>query len=56
MAAPHAAGIAAPIISANGGKMRPAQVVSAMRKAGLDLGKPGADDFFGRGGLTRSGY
>jgi len=56
MAAPHAAGVAALIISANGGKMSPAQVVSAMRKVGLDLGKPGGDDFFGRGGLARSGY
>lgn len=56
MAAPHAAGVAALIISANGGPMSPAQVVSAMRKAGLDLGKPGADDYFGRGGLVQSGY
>lgn len=56
MAAPHAAGIAALIISKNGGKMSPTQVVAAMRKVGLDLGKPGADDFFGRGGLVRSGY
>lgn len=56
MAAPHAAGVAALIISKNGGKMSPSQVVAAMRKVGLDLGKPGADDFFGRGGLVRSGY
>jgi subtilisin family serine protease len=56
MAAPHAAGIAALIISANGGPMSPAKLVSAMRKRGLDLGKPGADDFFGRGGLVQSGY
>lgn len=56
MAAPHAAGVAALIISANGGPMSPAKLVSAMRKAGLDLGKPGADDYFGRGGLVQSGY
>jgi subtilisin family serine protease len=56
MAAPHAAGVAALIISANGGSMKPSQVVAAMRKVGLDLGKPGADDYFGRGGLVQSGY
>ncbi len=56
MAAPHAAGVAALIISENGGSMSPAQVEAQMRMRGLDLGKPGADDYFGRGGQVRSGY
>ena len=56
MAAPHAAGIAALIISENGGSMNPKQVVAEMRRRGLDLGKPGADDFYGRGGQVNSGH
>jgi subtilisin family serine protease len=56
MAAPHAAGVAALIISENGGDMAPAQVEAAMRMRGLDLGKRGADDFFGRGGQVHWGY
>ncbi|MDH3933008.1 MAG: S8 family serine peptidase, partial [Chromatiales bacterium] len=56
MAAPHAAGVAALIISENGGDMKPAQVEAQMRMRGIDLGKPGADDFFGRGGQVSSGY
>jgi hypothetical protein len=56
MAAPHAAGVAALIISENGGSMKPAQVEAQMRMRGIDLGKPGADDFFGRGGQVSSGY
>jgi subtilisin family serine protease len=56
MAAPHAAGVAALIISENGGEMAPAQVEAAMRMRGLDLGKRGADDFFGRGGQVHWGY
>jgi len=56
MAAPHAAGVAALIISENGGSMSPKQVVAEMRRRGLDLGKPGADDFYGRGGQVNSGH
>jgi subtilisin family serine protease len=56
MAAPHAAGIAALIISENGGSMSPKQVVAEMRRRGLDLGKRGADDFYGRGGQVNSGH
>lgn len=55
MAAPHAAGIAALIISENGGDMHPAQVKSEMRHRAEDMGKPGRDDFFGHG-LVQSGY
>lgn len=49
MAAPHAAGVAALIISANGGKMHPAQVESVLRSTAIDYGKPGKDAYFGHG-------
>ena len=49
MASPHAAGVAALVISANGGSMHPAQVESVIRSLAEDLGKPGRDAFFGQG-------
>jgi len=49
MASPHAAGIAALIISANGGKMTPSQVKTEMMRLATDLGKPGNDDVYGLG-------
>ena len=49
MAAPHASGVAALIIGANGGDMSPAHVEREMRKWAEDLGKPGNDDTFGAG-------
>jgi len=49
MAAPHVAGVAALIIEKNGGSMHPAQVEAALRQSADDLGKPGQDDFYGRG-------
>lgn len=49
MAAPHAAGVAALIVGANGGDMKPAAIVKAMRDGADDLGKPGKDDYFGLG-------
>ncbi len=49
MASPHAAGVAALIISRNGGHMDPAQVEAAMAHGADDLGKPGNDDFYGAG-------
>lgn len=49
MAAPHVAGVAALIIEKNGGSMHPAQVEAALRRSADDLGKPGNDDFYGRG-------
>ncbi|MCW8108201.1 S8 family serine peptidase [Alteromonas ponticola] len=49
MAAPHAAGVAALIIGANGGDMDPTRVEAEMRKLALDLGKPGRDDVHGHG-------
>jgi subtilisin family serine protease len=49
MAAPHVAGVAALIIGKHGGSMHPAQVEAALRRSADDLGKPGNDDFYGRG-------
>ncbi|MEW9797113.1 S8 family peptidase [Alteromonas sp. CYL-A6] len=55
MAAPHAAGVAALIISEHGGDMKPAQVKAELRKRSMDMGKPGRDDYYGHG-VTQSGY
>jgi len=55
MAAPHVAGVAALIISENGGKMKPSRVEAELRARALDFGKPGRDDYFGVG-LVHSGY
>lgn len=49
MASPHAAGVAALIIGKNGGSMKPAQVEAALRASADDLGKPGNDDYYGKG-------
>ncbi|GGG16191.1 S8 family serine peptidase [Pontibacter amylolyticus] len=49
MASPHAAGVAALIISKNGDKMDPAQVLAKMRDTADDLGKPGRDPYYGYG-------
>ena len=49
MAVPHVAGVAALIISKNGGDMHPGQVEAALRRSADDLGKPGKDDFYGHG-------
>ncbi len=55
MAAPHVAGIAALIISENGGDMHPAHVERELRRRADDLGKPGKDDIYGMGRVS-SGY
>jgi len=55
MAAPHVTGIAALIISENGGPMKPSQVLSELRNRAEDLGAPGQDPEHGNGGV-RSGY
>lgn len=49
MAAPHATGVAALLISANGGPMSPAQVEQALKANADDLGKPGHDAIYGAG-------
>lgn len=54
MAAPHAAGVAALIISANGGEMKPAAVEREMRRMATEMAK-GRTDVFGHG-LVNTGY
>ena len=49
MAAPHATGVAALIIAANGGSMSPSQVEQALKASAQDLGKPGHDEIYGSG-------
>jgi subtilisin family serine protease len=49
MAAPAVAGVAALIIEANGGSMKPSQVEAKLRQSADDLGKPGKDEFYGHG-------
>ena len=49
MAAPHVVGVAALVIEANGGALTPDQVRTILERTADDLGKPGNDDFYGRG-------
>lgn len=53
MASPHAAGVAALIISEQyartGAKPTPSQVISLMQQSAEDIGKPGSDAYFGKG-------
>lgn len=49
MAAPHASGVAAIIIGANGGDMNPGLVKLALKRTADDLGDPGKDPYFGWG-------
>ncbi|MFW6042043.1 MAG: S8 family serine peptidase [Chloroflexota bacterium] len=56
MSAPHAAGVAALIIGANGGDMHPARVEAALRSSADDLGDPGQDDFYGAGRVNAFNY
>lgn len=49
MSAPHATGVAALIIGANGGDMSPVEVEREMKRLALDMGKPGQDDVYGKG-------
>lgn len=55
MASPHAAGIAALIISENGGSMHPAQVEAELRRRADRLGSNGRDPAYGMGRVS-SGY
>jgi subtilisin family serine protease len=55
MAAPHVTGVAALIISENGGPMSPAALMSALRSRAEDAGQPGEDPVHGSGAV-RSGY
>jgi subtilisin family serine protease len=49
MAAPHATGVAAIIIGANGGDMSPAAVERSLKRLATDLGSPGHDGIYGAG-------
>jgi len=51
-AAPHVAGVAALIIEANGGSMKPSHVESILKGTADDLGKPGFDPFYGHGRIN----
>lgn len=51
MAAPHVAGVAALMLSANSG-LTPAQVETYLRRGSEDMGTPGRDDFYGAGRLN----
>jgi len=55
MAAPHASGVAALIIGANGGDMAPNKVYKALRQGADDLGQPGKDDHYGHGRVNAAG-
>lgn len=55
MAAPHATGVAALLIAANGGSMNPSQVERALKANALDLGQNGTDPIFGKG-RVHAGY
>lgn len=55
MAAPHVAGVAALIISENGGDMSPVEVERELIKRADDINKPGKDDQAGHGRAS-SGY
>ncbi|MCX6094767.1 MAG: S8 family serine peptidase [Candidatus Bipolaricaulota bacterium] len=48
-ASPHVAGVAALIVEANGGDVKPSQILQALRHSADDLGKPGQDVYFGYG-------
>jgi subtilisin family serine protease len=54
-AAPHVAGVAALLVGANGGAMRPADVAAALRASADDLGAPGLDPFYGHGRINAAG-
>src|SRR5690606_17274375 len=49
MAAPHVSGVAAPIISQNGGSMQPQQGEPDPLAAADDPGQPGNDPVYGQG-------
>jgi subtilisin family serine protease len=55
-AAAYVSGVAALIIGANGGDMKPALVEEALRGSADDLGRPGLDNFYGYGRVNAGAY
>ena len=51
-AAPHVSGLAALLDSQYGGTLTPAQLQTKLQQCSDDLGKPGADAFFGQGRIN----
>ncbi|SDY90284.1 MULTISPECIES: S8 family peptidase [Rhodonellum] len=49
MASPALAGVVALMMEVNGGNMTPAQVRAKLSQTATDLGKPGNDEYYGRG-------
>jgi subtilisin family serine protease len=51
-AAPHIAGLAALLDSQFGGALNGSQILTAIQQHADDLGKPGADEFYGKGRMN----
>ena len=51
-AAPHVSGLAALLDSQFGGHLNPSQLITLIQQNADDLGKPGADPFFGKGRIN----
>lgn len=52
VSAPHVSDVAALIIGKHGGEMDAAQVKAIIEQSAGDLGKPGMDDYYGRGRIN----
>jgi lantibiotic leader peptide-processing serine protease len=52
MAAPHVAGLGAFLDSQFGGTLTASQMITSIEQHADDLGKPGADEFFGKGRIN----
>jgi subtilisin family serine protease len=51
-AAPHIAGLGALLDSQYGGTLNGSQILTAIQQNADDLGKPGADPFYGKGRMN----
>jgi len=51
-AAPHVSGLAALLDSQFGGQLNPSQLITLIQQNADDLGKPGADPFYGKGRIN----
>jgi subtilisin family serine protease len=52
MAAPHIAGLGAYLDSQYGGSLNGSQILTQIQQHADDLGKPGADPFYGKGRMN----